>query len=112
MKQANRYTAEGIELHDPADFAAMRVAGKLCAETLDMITEHVVPGVTTGELDRLCHDFITKRGAIPAPLMYKGFPKSICTSVNEVVCHGIPGDKKLIDGDIVNIDVTTIVDGW
>ncbi len=112
MKQANKYTAEGIELHDQPDFESMRRAGKLCAETLDMITEHVVPGVTTGALDKLCHDFITKHGAIPAPLMYKGFPKSICTSVNHVVCHGIPGDKKLVDGDIVNIDVTTIVDGW
>ncbi len=112
VKQANKYTAEGIELHDPADFESMRRAGRLCAETLDMITGHVVPGITTGELDRLCHDFITKNGAIPAPLHYKGFPKSICTSVNHVVCHGIPGDKKLVDGDIVNIDVTTIVDGW
>lgn len=112
MKQAKKYTQEGIELHTAADFEGMRVAGRLCAETLDMIGEHVVPGVTTEELNTLCHDFITRRGAIPAPLMYKGFPKSICTSVNHVVCHGIPGDKKLVDGDIVNIDVTTIVDGW
>jgi methionyl aminopeptidase len=112
MRQTNKYTAEGIELHTASDFESMRVAGRLCAETLDMITEHVVPGVTTEELDRLCHNFITKRGAIPAPLMYKGFPKSTCISVNHVVCHGIPSEKKLVDGDIVNIDVTTIVDGW
>ena len=71
-----------------------------------------VPGVTTGELDKLCHDFILDHKAIPAPLNYRGFPKSICTSINHVVCHGIPGDKRLQNGDIVNIDVTTILDGW
>ena len=90
----------------------MRKAGQLAAQTLDMITAHVVPGVTTGALDDLCHAFITKNGAIPAPLNYKGFPKSICTSINHVVCHGIPGDKALREGDIVNIDVTCILDGW
>jgi len=90
----------------------MRKAGRLAAEALDFITPHVVPGVTTAELDRLCAEFIAKRGAISAPLNYRGFPRSICTSVNHVVCHGIPGDKKLEDGDIVNIDVTPIVDGW
>ena len=90
----------------------MRAAGKLAAQTLDMITEHVVPGVTTEELDRLCHLFITKHGAIPAPLNYKGFPKSICTSINHVVCHGIPEEKSLREGDIVNIDVTVILNGW
>lgn len=90
----------------------MRAAGKLAAETLDMITPHVQPGISTDELDKLCFDFITKHGAIPAPLNYKGFPKSICTSINHVVCHGIPGDKKLAKGDIINIDVTVIVDGW
>ncbi|MCD8570655.1 MAG: type I methionyl aminopeptidase [Alphaproteobacteria bacterium] len=107
-----RYTPEGIELHTPDEFEGMRKAGKLAAETLDMITAHVVPGVTTEALDKLCHDFITKNGAIPAPLGYKGFPKSICTSINHVICHGIPGEKKLMDGDIVNIDVTVILDGW
>jgi methionyl aminopeptidase len=101
-----------IKIHGPEDFAGMRVAGRLAAETLDFIAPHVVPGVTTGELDRLCHDFIVGHGAIPAPLNYRGFPKSICTSINHVVCHGIPGDKKLMNGDILNIDVTTIVDGW
>jgi methionyl aminopeptidase len=101
-----------IKLHGPADFAGMRKAGRLAAETLDFITPHVRPGVTTGELDRLCHDFIAAQGAIPAPLGYRGFPKSICTSVNHVVCHGIPGDKRLAAGDILNIDVTVILDGW
>lgn len=106
------YTPDGIELHPEADFIGMRKAGQLAAQTLDMITEHVVPGVTTEELDRLCHMFITKNGAIPAPLNYKGFPKSICTSINHVVCHGIPEERKLREGDIVNIDVTVILDGW
>jgi methionyl aminopeptidase len=101
-----------ITIHNEADFAGMRAAGRLAAETLDMITPFVRPGVTTGELDQLCHEFIVQHGAIPAPLNYRGFPKSTCTSINHVVCHGIPGDKKLMDGDIVNIDVTVILDGW
>ncbi len=90
----------------------MRRAGRLAADTLDFITPHVVPGVTTGELDRLCAEFVTARGGISAPLNYKGFPKSICTSVNHVVCHGIPSDKVLAEGDVINIDVTPILDGW
>jgi methionyl aminopeptidase len=101
-----------VKLHGPDAFEGMRRAGGLAAETLDFITPHVAPGITTGELDRLCHDFITAREAVPAPLGYRGFPKSICTSVNHVVCHGIPGDKRLVDGDILNIDVTVILDGW
>ena len=104
--------ARRIKIHGEAEFAAMRKAGGLGAELLDFITPHVVPGVTTERLDRLCHDFVLDHGAIPAPLNYRGFPKSICTSVNHVVCHGIPGDRKLMDGDIINIDVTPIVDGW
>ena len=100
------------KIHAPEDFAAMRRAGRLAAEVLDFIAPHVVPGVTTGELDRLCHDLIRENGAVPAPLGYRGFPKSICTSVNHVVCHGIPGDKRLVEGDILNIDVTVILDGW
>jgi methionyl aminopeptidase len=104
--------ARRIKLHKPEDFAPMREAGKLAAQTLDMIGPHVVPGVTTEELNTLCHDFIVGHGAIPAPLNYRGFPKSICTSINHVVCHGIPGEKKLLDGDIVNIDVTVILNGW
>ncbi len=91
----------------------MRVAGRLAADVLDMIGDYVKPGVTTGELDRICHDYITGvQGAIPAPLNYRGFPKSICTSVNHVVCHGIPGDRKLKAGDAVNIDITVIKDGF
>lgn len=91
----------------------MRVAGRLAAEVLRMIAPHVQPGVTTAELDRICHAYITEeQDAIPAPLNYKGFPKSICTSVNHVVCHGIPSDKVLKKGDIVNIDVTVIKDGF
>ena len=112
MNNKEQYTAEGIQIHTLEDFEGMRKAGKLAAQTLDMITEHVMPGVTTGTLDDLCHKFITKNGAIPAPLNYKGFPKSICTSINHVVCHGIPGEKVLREGDIVNIDVTCILDGW
>jgi len=101
-----------IKIHDAAAFEGMRKAGKLAAETLDFITPYVVPGVTTDELDRLCHGFIVDHGAIPAPLNYRGFPRSICTSINHVVCHGIPGPKKLAEGDILNIDITTILDGW
>ncbi len=101
-----------IKIHGAEGFAGMRRAGELAAATLDFITPHVRPGVTTGELDRLCHDFVADHGAISAPLNYRGFPKSICTSVNHVVCHGIPGDRRLIEGDILNIDVTPIVDGW
>src|SRR6201991_5227443 len=91
----------------------MRVAGRLAAEVLDMIEAHVVPGVTTEELDRLCYEHIVDvQGTIPANLNYRGFPKTICTSVNHVVCHGIPGDKRLKSGDIINIDVTVIRDGF
>ncbi len=90
----------------------MRAAGRLAAETLDMIGEHVVPGVSTGKLNQICHDFILAHGATPSPLNYRGFPKSICTSINHVVCHGIPGDKTLGTGDIINIDVTVTLDGW
>ena len=102
-----------ITIHKKAEeYEGMRNAGRLAAEVLDFITPSVNPGITTGELDTLCHDFIVARGAIPAPLNYRGFPKSICTSINHVVCHGIPGDKVLRDGDIVNIDITVILDGW
>ena len=107
-----RREERSIKIHTAADYDGMRRAGRLAAETLDFITPHVQPGVTTGELDRLCHDYIVEHGAVPAPLGYRGFPKSICTSVNHVVCHGIPGDKKLVEGDILNIDVTVILDGW
>ena len=108
----SKFNASGIEIHDGCGYEGMRKAGQLAAQTLDMITEHVVPGVTTEELDQLCFKFITKNGAIPAPLNYKGFPKSICTSINHVVCHGIPEEKSLREGDILNIDITVILDGW
>jgi len=101
-----------ITIHAPEDFVGMRAAGRLAAATLDMITPHVRPGVTTAVLDDLCHTFMADHGAVPAPLNYRGFPKSICTSINHVVCHGIPGDRRLDDGDILNIDVTVILDGW
>ena len=101
-----------ITIHKPEDFAGMRAAGRLAAETLDMITPHVAPGVSTAELDRLCHDFILAHGAIPATLGYRGYQHSSCTSINHVVCHGIPGDRRLIEGDILNIDVTVVLDGW
>ncbi|BAZ94461.1 methionine aminopeptidase [Thiohalobacter sp. COW1] len=91
----------------------MRIAGRLAADVLQMIRPHVKAGVTTGELDRICHDFIVnEQQAVPAPLNYRGFPKSICTSINHQICHGIPGDKKLKNGDILNIDVTVIKDGY
>jgi len=103
----------GIVLKSPQEIDAMRVAGHLAGDVLRMIRAHVQPGVTTGELDAICHAYITEtQQAVPAPLNYKGFPKSICTSVNHVVCHGIPGEKKLRDGDIINIDITVIKDGW
>lgn len=105
--QANRIT-----IHGPEDFAGMRKAGHLAAELLDYITPFVKPGVSTGEIDRICAEWTSERDAISAPMGYRGYPRSVCTSVNHVVCHGIPGDKQLQDGDIVNIDVTPIVDGW
>jgi len=106
-------TPEGIRLYlAEGDFEGMRRAGRLAAACLDMLGAHVVPGVRTEELDRRAHDFILDHGATPAPLGYRGFPKSICTSINHVVCHGIPGPKALKDGDILNIDVTAILDGW
>ncbi len=102
-----------IIIKTPEQIGKMRTAGRLAAEVLQMIAPHVKAGVTTGELDAICHDYIVNvQKATPAPLNYRGFPRSICTSVNHVVCHGIPGDKKLKNGDIVNIDVTVIKDGW
>ena len=102
-----------ISIKTPEEIEKMRVAGRLAAEVLRMIKPKVVPGVTTAELDRICHDHIVDvQNAIPAPLNYHGFPKSICTSVNHTVCHGIPNEKRLKDGDIVNIDITVIKDGF
>ena len=103
-----------VTIKSAEDIAKMRIAGGMAAEVLEMIGEFVVPGVTTAELDQICHKHITEvQNAIPAPLNYKGFPKSICTSVNQVICHGIPSEKKkLKNGDIINIDVTVIYDGY
>ncbi|MGI4775410.1 MAG: type I methionyl aminopeptidase [Janthinobacterium lividum] len=106
-----------IIIHKFEDFEKMRAAGLLAARTLDLITQYVEPGVTTNRLDKICYDFIISNGAIPAPLNYRPaghipFPKSICTSLNHVVCHGVPNDRALKNGDILNIDVTVILDGW
>jgi methionyl aminopeptidase len=103
----------GIILKSKDEVEQMRIAGQLAGEVLRMIRPHVQPGITTGELDDICHEYITgHQNAIPAPLDYRGFPRSICTSVNYVICHGIPGEKRLRDGDIINIDITVIKDGW
>ena len=102
-----------VNIKTPEEIEKMRVAGRLAAEVLEMIEPHVQPGITTAELDRICHDYIVnEQQAIPAPLDYHGFPKSICTSVNHVICHGIPNEKRLKKGDIVNIDITVIKDGY
>jgi methionyl aminopeptidase len=107
----NRSSA-AIKLHGPEAFAGMRKAGHVAASCLDMLAAKVVPGITTGQIDDLVFDFVTANGAIPATLFYRGYRHSSCTSLNEVVCHGIPSDRELRDGDILNIDVTAIVDGW
>jgi len=113
MREAAFTPAMNVSIKTPEDQDRMRVAGHLAADVLDMIGEHVVPGITTEELDRLCHDFIVNhQRAIPANVNYKGYPKTICASVNHVVCHGIPGDRVLKSGDILNIDVTVIKDGF
>jgi len=101
-----------IKLHGPEAFEGMRRAGRLAAEILDELAPHVVPGVTTAELDQLVHDHMVRAGALPATLGYRGYTHSCCISINHVVCHGIPSEKTLKDGDIVNIDVTPILDGW
>jgi methionine aminopeptidase type I len=102
-----------ILIKDSQEIEKMRVAGRLAGEVLQMIRPHVKAGITTNELDKICHDYIVDvQQAIPAPLNYHGFPKSICTSVNHQICHGIPSDKKLKKGDIINIDITVIKDGY
>jgi methionyl aminopeptidase len=101
-----------IKLHGPEGFTGMRAAGRLAADILDALVPHVVPGVTTQELDDIVHRMTLEAGGIPATLGYRGYTKSCCTSVNHVVCHGIPGERALKEGDIVNIDVTPILDGW
>lgn len=101
-----------IKLYGPDAFEGMRAAGHLAASALDLMAEHVKPGVSTARLDEIAFEFAMDNNAHPAPLYYRGFPKSICTSLNHVVCHGIPGDKPMREGDIVNIDITLVVDGW
>jgi methionyl aminopeptidase len=109
---ATTYTMS-VPTKSPDEIEKMRVAGRLAAEVLEMIGEHVRQGVTTDELDAICHDYIVRvQRAVPAPLNYRGFPKSICTSVNHQVCHGIPSNKRLKNGDILNIDITVIKDGY
>ncbi|MDZ4740538.1 MAG: type I methionyl aminopeptidase [Alphaproteobacteria bacterium] len=101
-----------IKLHGPEGFAGMRKAGRVAAECLDMLTAKVAPGVTTDKIDRLAYEFMGDHGAIPATIFYRGYRHSSCTSINDVVCHGIPSDRELKDGDTLNIDVTAIIDGW
>ncbi|MGW8228375.1 MAG: M24 family metallopeptidase, partial [Gammaproteobacteria bacterium] len=102
-----------VTIKTPEEIEKMRIAGRLAAEVLEMIGPHVQAGITTNELDQICHDYIVnEQQAIPAPLNYHGFPKSICTSVNHVICHGIPNEKRLKNGDMVNIDITVIKDGY
>lgn len=102
-----------ISIKSAREIELMRAAGRLASQTLDMIEKHIRPGVSTEELNQLCHDFIVAHDAYPAPLNYKGFPKSVCTSVNDVICHGIPSKKEILkDGDIINIDVTALKDGY
>jgi methionyl aminopeptidase len=113
MYEDYKKTKYGVPLHAEADFIKMEKAGKLAKEVLDFITNHVEVGVSTQKLDELCHDFILKNNAIPAPLGYRGYPKSICTSINSVICHGIPSENDILkNGDIVNIDITVILEGY
>ena len=107
-----RLTKDGIRIYEPDDFAGMHTAGRLAAELLDRIAPHVEPGQTTGELDRLITEWIESSGATSATIGYRGYQHASCISVNHVVCHGIPGDKRLKDGDILNIDITVVIDGW
>lgn len=112
MKHNGRLTRDGIRIHEAADFAGMRKAGALTARILDEIAEHVAPGVSTAAIDQMIEGKITEAGATSATIGYKGYQHASCISVNHVVCHGIPGEKLLKDGDILNIDVTVILDGW
>jgi methionine aminopeptidase type I len=111
-ERRGRLTRDGIRIHDAAEFEGMRVAGRVAAEILDAMGALVFPGQTTGEIDRQITAMVEARGAVSATIGYKGYQHASCISVNHVVCHGIPGDKVLKDGDILNIDVTVIVDGW
>jgi methionyl aminopeptidase len=110
--EAARKAHFAVTLHKPEDFEGMRRAGRLAAKVLDLMVPLVKPGVTTAELDKAAYDYVIAHGGLPACLGYRGYRHTLCTSINHVVCHGIPNDKPLRDGDIVNIDVTVIVDGW
>jgi methionyl aminopeptidase len=110
--EATRRAHFAVSLHKPEDFDGMRRAGRLAAEVLDLLVPEVKPGVTTARLDALAFDYVTGHGAVPACLGYRGYRHTLCTSLNHVVCHGIPSEKPLRDGDIINIDVTVVVDGW
>ena len=110
--ESTRSSSHVVPLHGPDGFAGMRRAGRLAAEVLDLMVPEVAPGVSTATLDALAYEYIADHGAIPACLGYRGYRHTLCTSLNHVVCHGIPGDRPLRDGDILNIDVTVIVDGW
>jgi len=107
-----RRAAFAIHTHSPKDFDGMRRAGRLAAEVLDLMVPQVKPGVTTAALDRMCFEYVRDHGALPACLGYRGYRHTVCTSLNHVVCHGIPSDRPLKDGDILNIDITVILDGW
>src|ERR1700743_1828859 len=110
--EAARKAHFAVALHAPADFEGMRRAGRLAAEVLDLMVPLVKPGVTTAALDKMAYDYVVSHGALPACLGYRGYRNTVCTSINHVVCHGIPNDKPLREGDILNIDVTVILDGW
>ncbi|MCB1349148.1 MAG: type I methionyl aminopeptidase [Maritimibacter sp.] len=112
MDTRGRLTKDGIRIYEDADFAGMHKAGRLAAEILDRIIPHIVPGVTTGEIDKAVEDMVNEAGATSATIGYKGYQHATCISINHVVCHGIPSEKRLHEGDILNIDVTVIVDGW
>src|SRR6188474_2058551 len=112
MRRAMGFRTGSVEIKGPKEIEAMREVGRLAAETLCDVAELIRPGTTTEEIDRFVHEDTLRRGARPAPLNYHGFPKSVCTSINEVVCHGIPGSQRLKDGDIINVDVTSIYEGF
>ena len=102
----------GIKIKSEADIAGIKVAGKLAVDTLNLVEEYIKPGMKTDDINTIVHEFTVKNGAVPAPLNYRGYPKSVCISINEVICHGIPGERRLEDGDIVNVDVTPILNGY
>ena len=112
LLDTNYLNKDGIRIHNALDLSEMRQSCKLAAETLDMIGDFVEPGITPERLNTLCHEFMLENGAKPATLGYRGFPNSCCISINHVVCHGIPGPKRLKENDILNIDVTCILNGW